>query len=235
MAFTYGITKAEMDYVGMMPKQVRSVGEASSLIRTWKYDFNKSEKGTKRYKELANNLRLAGHGKRAYIGAIGEFKTVDVLSRLPENYHIVCGVESTNECVNGNQIDVAVVGPSGIYAIEVKNLRAQPKKPWKAQKHGKKANMQAHNCAKLLGENIGIQVTPIIVDVQHALSDEVTKYKEVKVAHLENLNEIIKNNENMLNKSKVRKYAKMLREKITISEKIKKKLAGRGMEAYLAS
>jgi hypothetical protein len=64
-----------------------------------------------------------------YHGAIAELRMIDLLSKLPGNYYVVNdamlrldrSVHFDGEWLSSSQIDHLVVGPAGIFVIEVKN------------------------------------------------------------------------------------------------------------------
>jgi hypothetical protein len=64
-----------------------------------------------------------------YYGAIAELKMIDFLRKLPDNYQIINdfsiklnkSIQLDKEWIQSVQIDHLVIGPSGVFIIEVKN------------------------------------------------------------------------------------------------------------------
>ena len=217
MAIQHGITKAQIDYLINMPEQVRSIKDASNLMNEWRRSRNQVKRGSRQHKILSRKIGKARSIGRLYGGAIGELKTVNVLKQLPKQYHIVCGVES-NDVGNpkvGDQVDVAVVGPGGIYAIEVKNLT----KPTMSDD----AHRQADEAAYRLGQKLGIKVDPILIDI-HGTIGKRDNYPNVKVADLQTINNIIKESAKCYCNDMIAKYSAKLKSKIKIPEKIRQRL-----------
>lgn len=65
----------------------------------------------------------------SYFGAIAEMRMIDLLRKLPDNYYVVNdvklrlskGVRFDGSWLETSQIDHLVIGPSGVFVIEVKN------------------------------------------------------------------------------------------------------------------
>lgn len=55
------------------------------------------------------------------VGMEGEQAATDIVSRLPDTYTVFHGLQVTYEGKR-SELDMVVVGPSGVYVIEVKNL-----------------------------------------------------------------------------------------------------------------
>ncbi len=91
------------------------------------YNLKKEIDGTKR-RVTAIEETLKSND---YYGAVAELEIIDFLKKLPENYYVISDVSIRfnkmlyGEYIHSVQIDHVVVGPSGIFIIEVKNWSSQ--------------------------------------------------------------------------------------------------------------
>ena len=85
----------------------------------------------KHTQEQRKALAVFRENRSLFYGAVGEEKALNELSKLPDNYHIINDYrlkfikpiynKKNNDRIYSVQIDSIVVGPTGIYLIEIKN------------------------------------------------------------------------------------------------------------------
>ena len=157
-----------------------------------------------------------------YFGAIGEEKTLKTLTSLNDDYHVLCDVQirlSDYIWYNGKknlksaQIDFVVVGPTGIYAIEVKN--------WSNQLYNNNTDFTPHEQVQRAGKVLWVHlsnkyifhkphVTNIVVPVQYNMNYQ-QNFKNVFVKNLYSLNGFIENGKyQTLNKKQIEKSIKLI-------------------------
>lgn len=148
-----------------------------------KYALEKEVYGTKRRIDVIEEILKSNN----YSGAAAELKMIGLLRKLPDNYHIINDVSIklnktirfNGEYISSVQIDHLVIGPSGIFIIEVKN--------W-SRKFAAEGNffdpykqIKRHNraCYILLKEQIETKLRSIISYANHFPPKTDEKYIKV--------------------------------------------------------
>lgn len=122
-------------------------------------------------------------------GRIGEAKALRALETLPDGYTVFDDIEMSGGRL-GN-VDLAVVGPTGIFAIEVK---AHQTTRWFYSSRQRSRNLwQARKEATWMSRQIGYQVEPVLV--MAAKPSPKSRFTEdgVRVLNLDELVEFITN------------------------------------------
>ncbi|MGQ9510891.1 MAG: nuclease-related domain-containing protein [Thermaceae bacterium] len=104
-------------------------------------------------------------------GYIGEAKVGRILEELPEGFRVFHDVD-----LGGENADHVVVGPGGVFAVEVKNysghIQARPDGLYVNGKRNDRVIRQAWRQAHKLGEWLGVEVEPVLVFVGGNLEGE---------------------------------------------------------------
>ena len=156
-----------------------------------------------------------------YSGAYGEIQVLNELKKLDDNYHIFCDVNKTLRDyvryrnvrnLKSAQMDFVVVGPTGIFVIEVKNWGEDYLK----QHYGLNPHEQVDRAGLVLWIYLKEhsfffkpRITKVLVSIQHNLQYN-SYYKSVFVKDINNIKYFIQNNINILSDSEIRKVVTLL-------------------------
>lgn len=226
MAKRYGRTKCELEYLVRMPTHVPSVKESRTMIEKYNHDMQKCQIDSKRYKKLNKRIKQIQNCKRNYKGAYGEEMVANKLMQLPDDYTVFGGVEirQMNKSSVGEQIDIVVVGPTGIFAIEVKNC--------KRNKHRNLPYRQSIQSAEILANHLHEKVTPILLDI-HGIFKQKESFSDVIVSGLDSINDIIIQKDVKLNHSIRQKYTQRIKNHIRIPKRLQLKLSNINVSSLL--
>ena len=217
MAKRYGRTKCELEYLYKMPTYVKTVKESRKMIEKYNKDMQKCQINSKRHKKLGRYIKQIQNCKPNYKGAYGEEMAVKILMELPDDYIVFGGVEISqmNNKSVGEQIDIVVVGPTGIFAIEVKNC--------KRNMHRNLPYRQAIQSAEILANYLGEKVTPILLDI-HDIFSIKESFANVVISDLDSINGIIIQKDVRLDDTNRQKYTQRIKNSIKIPKIIQLKL-----------
>jgi hypothetical protein len=157
-----------------------------------------------------------------YSGAYGELKVLKELGKLDDSYHVICDVNVSlrdyvhyrgNRNLKTAQMDFIVVGPTGIFVIEVKN--------WSSDHVNHHSDFSPHEQVDIAGLALWIylkdysfffkpRVTKLLVPIQYNLSYD-PYYKSVFIRDPQNLRKFILENSNTLSEKKINKVVSLLR------------------------
>ena len=135
MAIIYGRPDSEIQLLSKYPRTVKTIDDISKVHHEVKEKLKNNNGGffgeiRRWYHQRQANLFELNKGHLLHAGASGELKALDRLSRLGDEYHVLCGVNiELNNWVfyNGKknlrsaQMDFVVVSKKGVVVIEVKN------------------------------------------------------------------------------------------------------------------
>jgi len=136
MAIIYGYADAEKRLLDKFPKQIKSIYDINKVHRKLKQELDSIEgKGIKNKirrwsKKRQINKIEKNKNTSLHSGAKGELRVLDILSKLDDDYHILCGptlelphyvTYNGKRCLKSAQIDFVIVSKKGIQVIEVKN------------------------------------------------------------------------------------------------------------------
>lgn len=156
-----------------------------------------------------------------YWGAFGELKVLKELKNLNDNYHVLCDVNvhlkdfvryHGRRNLKSAQMDFVVVGPTGIYVIEVKN--------WSANEVNYHKGLNPYEQVDRAGMVLWIylkqhsffykpRVTNLLVPVQGNLHYN-SSYRSVLIRNPNNLVKFINENNNNLNEKRISKVVRIL-------------------------
>jgi hypothetical protein len=156
-----------------------------------------------------------------YHGAYGEIKVLKELCKLNDNYHVLCDVKvrlkdyiryKRVRNLRSAQIDFVVVGPTGIFAVEVKN--------WSNNQIMTHSGISPYEQIDRAGLVLWVylkkrtfffkpKITKIIVPIQKNIKYN-SGYKSVLVQNVNRLNNFIYENINELSHRKIKKVVSIL-------------------------
>ncbi|MCE2507246.1 MAG: NERD domain-containing protein [Nitrosopumilaceae archaeon] len=229
MAIIYGRADSEKQLLDLYPKRVKEIDDIDKVEVEMQEELLAEAKGLvakfrrwrlkKQYKKFEQKRDDPFHA-----GAKGENQVIDKLSRLDDEYHVLCGVRlglSHYISYNGKknlksaQIDFVVVSKKGVYAIEVKN--------W-SDKYLERQNYfspheQAGRAGRLLWHVLkSWRKTPRVTSVVLSIKGNIKydpKYKVVFVSNINNINKFLENREDVLSDKEVEKIVKKLKDHVT--------------------
>ena len=156
MAIIYGIADSEQELLAKLPREVKNIEDIDRVRKDFYKKMKKQRSGYGRksllgiafseikrfhYKRQVDKFQYKKIG-RLRTGAHGENDVLDELSKLDDNYHILCGVAielprwttyNGEKNLKSAQMDIVVVCPKGVFMIEVKNYTDEfaRSKKWK--------------------------------------------------------------------------------------------------------
>jgi len=157
-----------------------------------------------------------------YWGAYGEIKVLQELQKLDDRYHIICNIDIClrdyvryrgERNLKSAQIDFVVVGPTGIYVMEVKN--------WSSDQVNHHAGLNPHEQVDRAGMVLWIylnehsffykpRVTNLLVPVQDNIGYK-ENYKSVLIRNPYNVVKFINGkNRNTIDANRIFKVVKIL-------------------------
>jgi len=144
LAIVYGIADSERELLEKLPNEVKSIDDIDRVRKDFYRKMKKQRYGYHRksllgiafseikrfhYKRQLDKFQYKKIGKLR-TGTHGENDVIDELSKLDDNYHVLCGVEieldnwvtyNGQKNLKSAQMDIVVVCPKGVFMIEVKN------------------------------------------------------------------------------------------------------------------
>jgi len=139
MAIIYGRPDSEVQLLGKYPRTVKTIDDIPKVHHQLKENLRHNNGGffgeiRRWYYQRQANLFEQNKGHLLHAGASGELQTLDQLSRLSDEYHILCGVNieldrwvtyKGKRNLKSAQMDFVVVSRKGVVVIEVKNWGGQ--------------------------------------------------------------------------------------------------------------
>ena len=194
--------------------------EQESQINAWKENpegiFNKTQK------ETISEIKEFDKIKKDpfYAGAKGENKVIDELSKLDDSFHVLAGIDvqlarwvtyNGKKNLRSAQIDIIVVCPKGVFAIEVKNWSNNYAKNNHKGLNPYEQTERAGRVLWILLQDVikGTRVTNILLSIQGNLSYN-QNYRSVFVSSLDRINQFLENRQDSLNEKDVNKIVKNL-------------------------
>ena len=158
-----------------------------------------------------------------YSGAYGELRTLKELRKLSDDYYVFCDLKIAlkdykryhgNRNLKSAQMDFTVVGPTGIFLIEVKNWSDEylrNNRGISPHEQVDRANLVLWIYLKNHSFLYKPKITKVIVPIQHNIKYN-PNYKSVLIRDVTNLQQFIENNDrNNLSESRIRKIVSILR------------------------
>lgn len=199
VAVIHGIPDSEKQLIKILPRKIKSTNALDNEKEKLAQQINKRSlgllTGLKR-RRMKNRLKKLSTKKINTMrrGADGEIRAVNVLRKLPRDYHVMCGIDirlskyiAYGGTVNlrSAQMDIVVVGPTGMFVLEVKNWTDSTN----AHKQTFTPHEQSSRAATVLSCVTRLPVGAVVVDIQGNI-ERANRFKAV-VCGLADLNATI--------------------------------------------
>ncbi len=229
MANIYGRSDSERKLLDLYSNRFQGIGDIGRFEAQIQRELLDGPKGTfgrfrmwrlkKQYKELEEK-----RDDPYQAGAKGEIQVLDRLSKLSDDYHVLCGVQITlphHISYNGKknlksaQIDFVVVSKKGVYIIEVKNWSDSYVK----RQDYFSPHEQAGRAGRLLWHVLkswrkAPKVTSIVLSIKGNIKKD-PKYKVVLVSDIQDINRILEERKHVLSEKEVKRYVKKIKDHVT--------------------
>ena len=211
-----------------MPSQVKKIEDIPKVQRHFQRKIRKAD--TQIFsviRKWSDNRELAKFrgtkGSPIHKGTRGENDAVKELLKLNDNYHILSGLRiglthfityKEKSRLRSAQMDFVLVGPIGVYMIEVKNWSN-----YFAKTHHKSPHEQTDKAGLVLWVKLqnmfpNIRVTNVLLSIQDNLQYD-KQYKAVYVCSLDGIIPFLKKREITLNRRQVSKVVEFLKSYVT--------------------
>ena len=229
MAIIYGRADSEKQLLDLYPKEVKGIDDIDKVEVEMQEELKAEAEGIiAKFQRWRLKRRYAKFGQKRddsfHAGAKGENQTLDRLSQLNDEYHVLCGVRlglSHYISYNGKknlksaQIDFVVISKKGVYAIEVKNWSDK----YVEQQNYFSPHEQAGRAGRLLWHVLKSwrktpRVTSVVLSIKGNIKHD-PKYKMVFVSNINNINKFLENQNNALSDKEVVKIVKKLKDSVT--------------------
>jgi hypothetical protein len=214
MAIIYGIADSEKNLLSKLPDEVKNMDDMRRVKREFEEKLenvgNGFFSGMRKWNYKRQINKFGKKDVRLYqMGAKGENKVIDELSRLDDCFHILSGVEvylthfvtyNGKKNLKSAQIDIVVVCPKGVFMIEVKNWSD---KYAQSDKQGLNPYEQTERDGRVLwillqSVNKDIRVTNILLSIKGNLTYN-QNYRSVFVSSLDGINKFLEKRQDTLN------------------------------------
>ncbi len=155
-----------------------------------------------------------------------ELNTLDVLNKLPDEFHVLCGVNlalpdyityNGKKNLKSAQMDFVVVSKRGVILLEVKN--------WSTSYYNKNENLSPHEQVDRAARVLQIALkswrnpgNPTVKSVVLATRDNIRydpRYKFVSVSNLDKINSFLQNREEEFSENEVKRVVGRLVHHVT--------------------
>ncbi len=229
MAIIYGRADSEKQLLDLYPKRVQEIGDIDRVEEEMQEELKAEARGLiakfQRW-QLKRQYRKFGEKRNDpfHAGAKGENQVLDKLSKLSDDYHVLCGVRlglSHHISYNGEknlksaQIDFVVVSKKGVHAIEVKNWSDN----FVNQKNYFSPHEQVGRAGRLLWHVLkswrkAPRVTSVVLSIKGNIKSD-PNYKMVFTSDVKNINNFLEKQNDTLTEKEVKKIIKKLKNRVT--------------------
>ena len=230
MAIIYGIADSEKQLLKNYPKEVKKMEDIPQMYEKFKEKLDEPVSGIfagikkwnrkRQVNKFENNKDNLFHP-----GAKGENKVIEELSKLSNDYHVLCGLRielpyfvtyNGEKNLRSAQMDFVVVSTKGIFMIEVKNWSNDY-----VQNHEKRDPYEQTDRAgrilwiKLQNVIKNVRVTNVLLSIQGNIQYN-ENYRAVFVTSLERINNFLEKRENILSEKDVQKVVDKLKNRVAL-------------------
>lgn len=231
MALIYGIPGSERELLNLYPGAVRKIEDIKTVYEDLKRQLKEEDNGLfgrirRWYKRRQINKFERNRGNPMHAGADGELRVLAELSKLPDGYHIMCGVtfelphyityrEKKN--LKSAQMDFVVVSQRGVVLIEVKNWSTR----YYRQHRGITPHEQADRAGLVLWASLKSwrsphtpPVTTILLPIQENMRYD-PNFKHVLVRRLGDINSFIIGQREVFSEKEAQRVVGRIRHRVT--------------------
>jgi len=231
MAIIYGRADSEKQ-LDKYPNQVQALEDIDKihqeLRKEIKETFDAGVSGgiKKRNKKPQINKFEKNKDDPLHAGTSGELNTLDVLKKLPDEYHVLCGVSlalpnyityNGKKNLKSAQMDFVVVSKRGVILLEVEN--------WSTSYYNKNENLSSHEQVDRAAQVLRITLkswrnpsNPAVKSVVLATRGNMKydpRYKFVSVSNLDKINSFLQNREEEFSEKEVKRVVGRLNGHVT--------------------
>ncbi len=200
--------------------------EHQEQLREWKENPNRIFENSQR--DTINEIKTIDGIKKSPVnaGARGELNVIDKLSKLSDDYHVLCGLNidlgkyityNRRKNLRSAQMDFVVVSRRGVVLVEVKN--------WSTQYYNSHRNLSPHEQVDRAGRVLWItlkswrspsnpRVTSVLLSIQDNMRYD-PRYKFVMMSNLNRINYFIENRREEFSDNEVQKIVGRLEDHVT--------------------
>ena len=231
MAVIYGISGSERELLNKYPGTVKRIEDIRRVHEDLKRQVEEGSNGFFGRIRKWNKRRQLGRfeanmGDPGHAGASGELRVLNELSKLPDDYHVLCGVKRALPCyvtyrgqknLRSAQMDFVVLSKRGVILIEVKN--------WSNRYYGHHEGITPHEQVDRAGLVLWISlksrkspqnplVTKILLPIQENMVYD-RSFKHVLVRRLGNINSFIMNQRELFSEKEAERVVDRLKNHVT--------------------
>ena len=212
----------------MFPGEVKKIEDIPKVKRHFERKVKEKDTGffsglrKWNYKRQVNKFKKKDYATLK--GAKGENKVIEELSKLNDNYHVMCGVNlalpravtyNGQRNLRSAQMDFVIVCPKGVFMIEVKNWT----KKYVKSHSGLSPYEQTERAGRVLwislqNSFIDTRVTNVLLSIEDSFPYD-RNYKSVFVSSLDRIVPFLKSREITLNRKEVKRIVGGLKWHIT--------------------
>lgn len=231
MAIIYGRADSEKQLLNKYPKRVQKIDDINRVHKEMKEELANEKGGfiggiKKWNKKRQINKFEKNKDDPFHAGAKGELSTLDVLSQLSDDYHILCGVNlalPNYVTYNGKknlrtaQMDFVIVSKRGVVLLEVKN--------WSSSYYRENQNLSPHEQVDRAARVLWISLkswrspkNPPVKSVVLATRGNMRydpKFKFVSVSDLDKINLFLQNRDEQFSDKEVERLVGRLKGHVT--------------------
>jgi hypothetical protein len=225
MAIIHGMADSEKSLLNKLPNEVENIEDIDRVRKEFEEKLAKEKSGffggikkwnyKRQINKFENNKKNPLHA-----GAKGENKVIDELSKLDDSYHVLAGIDvqlarwvtyNGKKNLRSAQLDIIVVCPKGVFAIEVKNWSDNYAKNNQKGLNPYEQTERAGRVLWILLQDIikGTRVTNVLLSIRGNMSYNPT-YRSVYVSSLDRINQFLENRQDSLNEKDINKIVKNL-------------------------
>jgi len=225
MAIIHGMADSETNLLKKLPGEVENIDDINRVKKEFEEKLAKGKSGffggikKWNYKRQINKFEN-NKNNPLHAGAKGENKVIDELSKLDDSYHVLAGIDvqlarwvtyNGKKNLRSAQIDIIVVCPKGVFAIEVKNWSDNYAKNNQKGLNPYEQTERAGRVLWILLQDIikGTRVTNVLLSIQGNMSYN-QNYRSVFVSSLDRINQFLENRQDSLTEKEVNKIVKNL-------------------------
>jgi len=232
MAIIYGISGSERELLNKYPGSVKTIDDINIVHEDLKKRIEKEGGGFfSRIRKWHMQWQLDTFEKNkkdpGHAGTNGELKVLSELSKLPDTYHVMCGVEfelphyvtyKGQKNLKSAQMDFVIVSKRGVIIIEVKN--------WSHTYYAQNKGISPHEQVDRAGMVLWISlkswrdpsdppVTKVLLPIQNNMRYDPS-FRFVLVRNLANINAFITGQREIFSEKEVRTVVDRLRDHVTL-------------------
>lgn len=232
MAIIYGISGSERELLNKYPGSVKAIDDINIVHEDLKKRIEKEGGGFfSRIRKWHMQWQLDTFEKNkkdpGHAGTSGELRVLSELSKLPDTYHVMCGVEfelphyvtyKGQKNLKSAQMDFVIVSKKGVIIIEVKNWS----RTYYAQNKGISPHEQVDRAGMVLWISLKSwrdpsdpPVTKVLLPIQNNMRYDPS-FRFVLVRNLVNINAFITGQREIFSEKEVRTIVDRLRDHVTL-------------------